>query len=425
MLNNSFYSEYANMVNFYRGRSVTNNRSAYLKQLQSKYKTKIGSRKISDADISNIKECVDSISRAVESIDVNKESTEAFKQSLKSKKREVKWNSQKEIDNFKEQLNTFFNGVDFNNNSAEKEISNFLKRNNIKISGGSNSEIKITEEQLSNLNDFYSKFFNDLPAAKRALSNIFTMLPNLQQPKSMWEYDSWQKMSKSLSSYLEGAIGSYFDEVLEKFEKKLSKGRTLQDLIELGGKGGKGPSLEVQLVSSSASDPKNSTKKMRAMDLSDYAVRSKPGIITKTVSMSDIYSSWNMSGRTSMTTERSKIIMMADANEFLNIRDNNIALGNQSINNDLFNESKGVTLDAIMTSLKNTMYFNADKIFGNEISFLVGGMKYTSGDAMLEQMFSPQDLIERLALSNNGLGMSVFSSEKIEIRGYFAAEGGK
>jgi hypothetical protein len=185
MNDGQFYGGYRNLVNSISNSNVSSFKKSNLKSVQNRMVSTQKSTNINKADIYNISKVLSSVFTALKTTDIEKDSYEAAREVAKSysggKGKSVR-QLQGEVDNLRDTLNTLFTSLDINLNKIEADILDYYSRYG--ISPGKLASESISKEQLKEINNIYSNHLNNVPAARTALSNLLTILPNLKSGKT-------------------------------------------------------------------------------------------------------------------------------------------------------------------------------------------------------------------------------------------------
>jgi len=420
--------EYANMVNFFRDTSIADHKAPYLKDIKNRYNKKQKTHNLSDTDLYSIVKALNGVAESVADLDMNKIFYESFDKVAEGKAPKSNSNPQKDMDKLMKTLELFFEGADFNVNDVQKEVLKFYEDERINIGNIGRKKHILTEAQVKKLNNIFKNEFNDLPAARTAFANILTILPEIRKPGNLWKYKDWKGLKQGLRGYCSNIVGSFFE---GEIAKALNNIQSIDDLYNLkatavGGKNKK-EDLIIKFEAMSKLESQKKEEKVVALNLKSYKLTRKSGISLHGTTINAIENDWRSPTKDLQLSRMSKILMMSDAKGFLKIHQNSISMPDTvDINKSLFKKSpKGDTAKNMINTLKNSMYFNADRIFGKEISFLMGKTEFIGGSKILKNIFTPEEFIDRLGSSNKGLTMSVSANENVDIVGFLAAEGGK
>lgn len=423
MANNElFYGQYRDVVNSISNRNVSDYKRSNLKWVKNSFASELKNANIKDADIQKISRLISSVVTALEETDVGGAAFEAAREVAKNYKGErgiSQSEAQKRINNLRKSLDSIFTGLDTNINKVDKEIRDFYTRNG--ITPGSLGSQSISERQLKELNQIYQNNFKNVPAARTALSNLLSILPTLSSG-SMWKYESPQALSRGLAGYISNIVGSFTEKKFAEIINNLRKGSRVLDFdkleTQLVGAANSKSDLNLKLVDS-GNAAKRAEEKLVQLSLKSYKVTRKSGVALHGTTAQTISRKWKSKGQVQSNPMASKVIAMANARGLLSVRDKTISINQQKFKRDFGDDASSIrtTVQAnLMTLLKNSLYFNADMFFGNQIMFLVGRGQYMNAS----------EFIDRLLNNSKGMTARISGSEEnptVDIVAFLAAEG--
>lgn len=423
MANNElFYGQYRDVVNSISNRTVSNYKRSNLKWVKNSFASELKNANIKDADIQKISRLIGSVVTALEETDVGGAAFEAAREVAKSYKGErgiSQSEAQKKVDNLRKTLDSVFTGLDTNINRVDKEIRDFYSKNG--ITPGSLGAQNISERQLKQLNQIYEDNFKNIPAARTALSNLLSILPTLSSG-SMWKYESPQALSRGLAGYISNIVGSFTEKKFAEIINNLKRSNKVLDFdkleTQLVGAANSKSDLNLKLVDS-GNAAKRAEQKLVQLSLKSYKVTRRSGVALHGTTAETISRTWKSKGQVQSNPIASKVIAMANARGLLNVRDKTISVNQQKFKRDFGDDASSIrtTVQAnLMTLLKNSLYFNADMFFGNQIMFLVGRGQYMNAS----------EFIDRLLNNSKGMTARISGSEEnptVDIVAFLAAEG--
>lgn len=423
MANNElFYGQYRDVVNSISNRKVSNYKRSNLKWVRNSFATELKNSNIKDADVHKISKLISSAVTALEKTDVAGSAFKAAKEvasSYKGGSGISQSEAQKRINNLRQTLDSLFTGVDANINQVDRDIRDFYNRNG--ITPGSLNSQGISERELKELNQIYNNNFKNIPAARTALSNLLSILPTLSSG-SMWKYQSPQALSRGLTGYISNIVGSFTEKKFAEVINNLKKGSKTLDFdrmeTQLVGATNAKSDLNLRLVTNENAI-KNAEQKLVQLSIKSYKTTRKSGIALHGTTANTISRTWKSKGQVQSNPIASKVIAMANARGLLSVRDKTISINKERFKNDFGKDAESIRTNVqsnLMKLLKNSLYFNADMFFGNQIMFLVGRGQYMNAS----------EFIDRLLNNSKGMTARISGSEEnptVDIVAFLAAEG--
>lgn len=399
------YIDFANLISLMRNSRMKNYKRENLNIISRKYQKRDERQKypLTDLEIHKIMELLTNVQTAVDIVDVKKECYVAvanFKK--KGYVKEAKGATLEEMNRNFEILNksfqTLFEGTKLDFNKVSKVVEKFYIDNKIPYGGlgsGSN-KVSLTAKQLKELDAIYGNFFKNLPAARTALSNIFSIYPKLRKGGT-WGTTT-NDLVKSFNGSLHSITGLGYELMVKMMMEEQTKKHTFKSLGELeallqGSITKKGVFQKVDVlinfIPSSNLYAKNIENIRKSIGVS---VKSHT-LINKDISLHGTgvgrMDSWITRGREQSSPHSSKIIVRAVAEQLVEVGKNGIKLQKkyQNISDRTMIENK---LDTVF---KNTLYYHADIFLGEDVRIIMGSNMSLTVLEFIELLKEPTSML--------------------------------